>query len=328
MSGVPHLRPDAPSGKALIEDALREVLVSSAVFLRGEFTAPWAFASLGPQEYTAALCPGAERLVLFHIILEGRCRVRLESGEETFPGAGEAVVLPYGDRHVMGDPGNAAPVPVAQLLPPPPWTTMPVMRYGGGGPPTRILCGYLHCENLLFHPVLRALPPLVHVRPTTAAAAEWLRASARYTLAGAGEGGGPNARLPELLLVDCLRQYIQGLPAARTGWLAALRDPVVGRALALLHEAPAERWTVARLARRVAVSRSVLGQRFTAVLGTPPIRYLTQWRLQLASHLLRRGGATLLDIAGRVGYESEAAFSRAFKRGLGLSPAAWRTRSP
>jgi transcriptional regulator GlxA family with amidase domain len=121
-----------------------------------------------------------------------------------------------------------------------------------------------------------------------------------------------------LLLVDCLRQYIEGLPATRTGWLAALRDPVVGRALSLLHEAPAERW--------IAVSRTVLGERFAAVLGAPPMRYLTQWRLQLASHLLRSTSATVPEIAGRVGYESEAAFSRAFKRGLGLPPAAWRAR--
>lgn len=329
-TGTPELLVEAQSRKALIDEALGLVHLSCAAFLCAEFTAPWALASLGPQEYAAARCPGAERLVLFHIVLEGRCKVRLESGEEALLGAGEAVVLPYGDRHVMGDPGDAAPVPVAQLLPPPPWTTMPVMRHGGGGPATRILCGYLHCEDLLFHPLLRALPPLIHVQPTTATAAEWLRASASYALAEAAKGGS-GARLPELLLVDCLRQYIEGLPIARTGWLAALRDPVVGRALALLHGAPAERWTVARLARRVAVSRSVLGEHFAAVLGTPPMRYLAQWRLQLASHLLRSSGATLAEIASRIGYESEAAFSRAFKRGLGLSPAAWRapaTRRP
>jgi len=326
MTGTPDLPPQAPGVTALIEEALRLVHLSSAVFLRGEFTAPWAFKSLGPQEYAAALCPGAEQLVLFHIVLEGHCRVRLETGEETFPSAGEAVVLPYSDRHVMGHPGDAAPVPVAQLLPPPPWTTMPLMRHGGGGSPTRILCGYLHCEDLLFHPLLRALPPLIHVQPATAPAAEWLRASARYALAEAGKGGGSSARLPELLLVDCLRQYIERLPATRTGWLAALRDPVVGRALSLLHEAPAERWTVEQLARRVAVSRTVLGERFAAVLGAPPMRYLTQWRLQLAAHRLRSTSATIPEIAGRVGYESEAAFSRAFKRGLGLPPAAWRAR--
>jgi AraC family transcriptional regulator, alkane utilization regulator len=324
MTATPELMPEAPAAEALVEDALRLVHLSSALFLRGEFRAPWAFASLAPAECAAAVCPGAERVVLFHVVLEGRCSVRLESGEEACPGAGEAVVLPYSDRHLMGQPADAAPVPVAQLLPPLPWTRMPELRIDGGGTATRIVCGYLHCEDLLFHPLLRALPPLIHVQPTTAPAGEWLRASARYALAEAGRPGGAGARLPELLLVDCLRQHLRRLPGARTGWLAALRDPVVGRALLLLHQAPAERWTVERLARRAAVSRTVLGERFAAVLGEPPMRYLTQWRLQLAAHLLRSTPATLPEIAGQVGYESEAAFSRAFKRGLGAPPAAWR----
>lgn len=328
MTRAPDLLPEAPPGLALIEEALRLVHLSSAVFLRGEFEAPWSFVSLGPQEYAAALSPSAASLVLFHIVLEGSCWVRLETGEQVTVGVGEAVVLPYGDRHLMGSPGDSAPVPVAQLLPPLPWTTMPVMRLGGGGSPTRILCGYLHCEDLLFHPLLRALPGLIHVQPATASASEWLRASARYALAEAAKGSGGSARLPELLLVDCLRQYLERLPASRAGWLAALRDPVVGRALSALHEAPAGPWTVEQLARRVAVSRSVLGERFAAVLGVPPMRYLAQWRLQLASHLLRTTSATLPSVAKRVGYDSEAAFSRAFKRELGLPPAAWRRRSP
>ena len=326
MTRTPNLVPEAPDGAALIEQVLRLVHLSGALFLRGEFAAPWAFASLGTREYAAAFGTGAERLALFHIVLEGSCRVRLESGEDAEAGAGEALMLPYGDRHVMGDPRDATPVPVGGLLPPPPWTNMPMMRHGGGsGRSTRILCGYLHCEDFLFHPLLRALPPLIHVRPTSAPAAEWLRASARYALAEADRGG-PGSRLPELLVVDCLRQYIAAQPEPRSGWLAALREPVLGRALALLHGAPAEPWTVTRLARRVGVSRSVLGARFVAALGAPPMHYLAQWRLQLAAHLLLGTDATLPEIAGRVGYESEAAFSRAFKRRLGLPPATWRAR--
>ena len=327
MTGTPNLLLEAPDGAALVEEALRLVHLSGAVFLRGEFAAPWAFASMGPREYAEALGTGTERLALFHIILEGRCRVKVESGEEAIAEAGEALMLPYGDRHVMGDPGDATPVPARDVLPPAPWTSMPMMRHGGrSGLPTRILCGYLHCEDFLFHPLLRALPPLIHFRPTSAPAAEWLSASARYAVAEAGRGG-PDARLPEMLLVDCLRQYLAAQPEPRSGWLAALRDPVVGRALALLHETPAAPWTVARLAGRVGVSRSVLGARFVATLKAPPMHYLAQWRLQLAAHLLRSTEATLPEIAGRVGYESEAAFSRAFKRRLGLPPAAWRRRS-
>jgi len=329
MTGTPELLTQTPDGTALIEEALRIIHLSSAVFLRGEFTAPWAFASLEPRECAAALCPGAERLVLFHIVLEGKCLVQVESGEEAWLAPGEAVVLPYGDQHRMGHPRETRPVPIASILPPMPWRAPPVLRHGGGGAPTRILCGYLHCEDLLFQPLLKALPPLIHVQPATRSAAAWLRASARYALeeTTSWRAAGMSARLPELLLVECLRQYVASLPPARTGWLAALRDPIVGQALMVLHASPAESWTVARLARRVAVSRSVLGDRFAGVLGQPPMRYLAQWRLQLAAHLLRTTAETVPEIAGRVGYESDAAFSRAFKRGLGEPPATWRTRS-
>lgn len=330
MAGTPELLPATPAAppdlRPLVEDVLRVVHLSSAVFLRGEFSAPWAFSSLGPRECAAALCPEAERLVLFHVVLEGRCRVKLDAGDEAVLRAGEAVVIPYGDAHQMAEPADARPVPVATLLPPLPWSSIAVLRHGGGGASTRVLCGYLHCEDLLFHPVLRALPPLVPIRPATAAAADWLRASALYTAAQVGLGGAAPARLPELLLVDCLRQCVETLPASRLGWLAAARDPLVGRALALLHGAPADPWSVEALARRVAASRTVLAERFVSLLGVPPMRYLTQWRLQLAAHLLRGAPATLPEIAGKVGYVSEAAFCRAFKREMGIPPATWRDR--
>ncbi|HTO97304.1 MAG TPA: AraC family transcriptional regulator [Myxococcales bacterium] len=318
-----------PDGGPLIEEALRMVRLSSAVFLRADFTAPWAFESLGPRECAQALCPGTERLVLFHVVAEGRCEIRMQSGEAAALGPGEAVVLPYGDRHLMGQPLGTKPVPIASLLPPLPWPAPPVLRHGGGGADTRILCGYLHCEDLLFQPFLEALPALIHVRPPTPAAAEWLRASARYALEDPASWRtvGLAARLPELLFVECLRQYVAALPPARTGWLAALRDPVVGPALKALHTSPAQGWTVEMLARRAATSRTVLGERFAALLGQPPMRYLAQWRLQLAAHLLRTTAETLPAIAGRVGYESEASFSRAFKRSVGEPPAFFRSRS-
>jgi AraC family transcriptional regulator, alkane utilization regulator len=327
MTGTPQLLTQAPSGGALIDEALRMVHLSSAIFLRGEFTAPWSLVSLGPREYATVLCPEAERMVLFHVVLEGRCIVRMESGEEAALGAGEAVVVPYCDRHRMGHPGLSRAVPFETLVPPLPWHAPPVVRHGGKGEPTRILCGYLNCSDLLFQPLLQALPPLIHVRPSTQSGADWLRATARYALEETTRWTGIRARLPELLFVECMRQYVEDLPPERTGWLAALRDPVVGKALAFLHASPADNWTVARLARDVSVSRTVLGERFVALLGQPPMRYLLQWRLQLAAHLLRTTAETLPEIAARIGYESDAAFSRAFKRGVGVPPASWRTRA-
>ena len=316
-----------PAGGALIDEALRMVHLSSAIFLRGEFTAPWSLVSLGPREYSAVLCPEAERMVLFHVVLEGRCTVQMDSGEEAVLGPGEAVVVPYCDRHRMGHPGLTRPVPFGTLVPPLPWRAPPVVQHGGGGEPTRILCGYLNCSDLLFQPLLKALPRLIHVKPSTPSGADWLRATARYALEETTRWSGIRARLPELLFVECMRQYVAALPGERTGWLAALRDPVVGGALALLHASPADDWTVARLARAAGVSRTVLGERFAALLGQPPMRYLLQWRLQLAAHLLRTTAETLPEIAARVGYESDAAFSRAFKRSVGEPPAAWRTKS-
>jgi transcriptional regulator GlxA family with amidase domain len=203
-----------------------------------------------------------------------------------------------------------------------------VCRIDGGGPTTRVLCGYLSCDDLLFNPVLRALPRLIHVRARPGPGAEWREATLRYMLeeAGRAHAAGLLARLPELVLVDCLRQYVESLPATQTGWLGALRDPILGRALTLLHAQPAEPWTVTQLARRAGASRSILAARFTHALGVSPMRYLLHWRLQLAADLLRGTRLGVAIIAQRVGYESEFAFSRAFKRHVGASPAAWRER--
>ncbi len=331
MTATPDLsaRSPLPSGaSSLLSDVLGLLHLSSAVFFRGDFTSPWAFTSPGPDECAAVLARGARSVILFHVVLEGRCRVSLEGGASALAAPGETLVLPYSDRHVMGGPADAEPVPMISLLPPPPWLDMPFVRLGGGGERTRLLCGYLRCEDLLFHPLLEALPHLMHVRPPTAAAAEWLLASVRYAVDEA-ERGPPGAtgllsRLPELLFVDCLRQYAETLPPHQNGWLAALGDPVVGRALVLLHAEPRGQWTVERLAREAAASRSVLAERFTRMLGRSPMRYLAGWRVQLAAHLLRTTALGMGEIADRVGYASEAAFGRAFKRHLGAPPAAYR----
>ncbi len=310
----------------LLSDVLRRVHLSSAFFMRGEFSAPWGFDSTDEATLAQVLVPGARRLVLLHLAVEGSFHITLPDGQSALVHPGDAVMLPYCDRHSMLFPQDARRVPIVELLPAPPWSELPVVcRCGGGGAATRVLCGYLDCEDLLFNSVLRALPRLIHLRAKPGPAAEWREASLRYVLEH-GQDKSPLQRLPELVLVDCLRQYAEALPEGETGWLAALRDPLLAKALVLLHAQPEHAWTVEGLARRAAASRSVLAERFAKKLGMTPMRYLAQWRLQLAADLLRTTSMSVAALAARVGYEAEAAFSRAFKRHLGTSPAAWRER--
>jgi AraC-like DNA-binding protein len=321
--------PEAPAALAeadLLSDVLSHVRLCGAIFLRGEYSAPWAFDSPESDELRKMLAPGAERLVLFHIIREGRAWVSAE-GQEIEAVAGDIVVLPYGHRHVMGSPEATDIRPIAELLPPPPWPSMPVCRFAGGGDNTGLVCGYLQCDELLFNAFLRRLPPLFRVRPEPGPAADWMAACVAYALTETEQPrqgrGIVMTRLPELLFVEALRLFAeQG--SGKGGWLAALKDPVAGRALGLLHADPAHGWTTEELARRAATSRSVLGERFRALLGQSPIQYLTQWRMQVAADLLRTTGLKLSEIAERCGYGSEEAFSRAFRRQLGQWPAHWR----
>lgn len=322
MTVTPNL-----SMSGLLEDVVRRVKVAGAVFLRGDFAAPWALRSTDQTTLAQVVAPGAKRLVLLHLAVQGSFRITLPTGEAALVAPGEAVVLPYCDVHDMGFPELAEPVPVVQLLPHPPWTELPVVaRIDGGGETTQIMCGYLHCDDVLFDPILRALPRLIHLPTTSGAASHWREASLRYSLERAAlrDTSAMSARIPEMVLVDCLLQYVLDPESIKAGWLAALADPLLCAALTRLHAAPAESWTVDRLARELAVSRSILADRFTETVGQPPMRYLAQWRLQLASDLLRTTGHSVAEIAERIGYESEAAFSRAFKRRFASAPAIWR----
>ncbi|HXN15247.1 MAG TPA: AraC family transcriptional regulator [Usitatibacter sp.] len=318
-------------GKAEPPDLLSEVLahvrLSGAIFLRGEYAAPWAFDSPESHELAAVLAPGAKRLILFHIVREGRCWVSAK-GERVELAAGDVAVLPFADRHLMGSPGCDKAVPIAELLPPPPWSGVPTCRFDGGGENTGVVCGYLKCDELLFNPALRMLPALFRVRPRPGPGAQWMQACVQYALEETAHrrpgGADLMSRLPELLFIEALRLYAQSVDANARGWLAAMKDPVVSHALAHLHAQPAHKWTVTELATRSFTSRSVLDERFRRLLGCSPIRYLTEWRLQLAADLLRGNRLKLAAVAERVGYESEAAFSRAFRRHAGCSPARWR----
>jgi len=285
-------------------------------------------------ELDGALPPGPGSLVMFHIVASGRCWVSLADGVRYELTAGDVVVLPYGDANAWGSDERADPVSIEALLPPTPWAEMPHIEYGGDGEETRVVCGYLRGDAVLFDPVLRALPPLFVVHPPAGPAAAWVSASVEFALDASRTPRRPasaaDARLPELLFAEVLRLYLEGgREAELTGWLAALRDPLVGHALSLLHADPAHDWTVGELARAVAASRTVLVDAFVRLLGRPPIRYLTEWRLNLATGLLASTTSSVAEVAEAVGYASEAAFSRAFKRAFGMAPSHWRAdRAP
>jgi AraC-like DNA-binding protein len=323
--------PLAATPESVLDTALEALRLEGALFFRSELTEPFAFES-APCELAEALHPGAERLVLFHIVARGSCRVTSTDGAIHGATAGDVIVLPYGDRHTIAGAAPAESVPINSLLDPLPWAHLPVLRHGGGGEPTDLVCGYLYSEDPLFDPVLRVFPPVFVVRLPDGAGARWVESSITYALEQSvpsnASGNALSMRLPELVLIAVLRAHLASAPAADRGWLAALRDPVLAPALSLLHADPARRWTVADLASRAAVSRSVLDDRFRQVLGLSPIRYLTEWRMHLAEELLATGTLGVNAIARRVGYDSEEAFSRAFKREHGLAPSAWRRARP
>lgn len=321
------LAPPAPPADPLA-DVLATIRLSGAIFLRAHYTVPWAYESPPPDIMASMLHPGAKRLIMFHIIADGRCSIRVRGGESLEAGSGEVIVLPYGEQHVMGSADGVPPVPIGSLLPAPPWEQLPLICHGGGGAATNVVCGYLYCDDAIFDPVVRALPPLFSVRPPAGPAADWVAASIQYAIDASGgrypTSSGVEVRLPELLFVEVLRQYVESADPHLGGWLAALHDPIVGRALVALHAEPARRWTADDLAWQVACSRSTLNERFGRLLGSAPMRYLSEWRLQLAAGLLRDTTLTVSAVASQIGYESEEAFNRAFKRAMGKPPAQWR----
>jgi AraC-like DNA-binding protein len=310
-----------------LRQALERLRLEGAIFFRSELTEGYAFEST-PQAFATALHPDATRLILFHIVGRGSCWVSVDDGERHRAEAGDVIVLPYGDRYTIGGDLPAEPVQIDTLVAPPPWHEMPMIRHGGGGARTDIVCGYLRSEDPLFDPALAAFPPVFVVRLPAGPGARWVQASLSYSVEETAPSNTSSSllatRLPELVLIEVLKHHLASAPAADHGWLAALRDPVLAPALSLLHGAPAHHWTVGELASRTAVSRSALADRFSHVLGRSPIRYLTEWRMHLAEELLATTDLGVATIARRVGYDSEEAFSRAFKRARRLSPTPWR----
>ncbi len=321
----PKAAADDPS--AALAAALAQVQLSGAIFLRGELTESWAYESLPSKDIAALLAPDAARMVIFHVVVSGSCWTEAGS-HKVWASAGDIIVLPYNDQHRMGGLEPADLIPIAELIEPPPWTSIPRVVHGSGGPSTEFVCGYLACDDQLFDPRLAVFPPVFVVTPPEGPLQSWVRASSDLLLQQTSQVTDDRivtpTDIPQLLLREVLRLHLANAPATDTGWLAALRDPVVAPALAAMHNDPSQKWTLADLAREATVSSTVLDDRFRSLLGLAPIRYLTTWRMHVAEDLLRTTTLSVTAVARRVGYGSDEAFSRAFKREHGSSPSVWR----
>jgi AraC-like DNA-binding protein len=317
----------------VLSDVLRAVRLSGAVFFDLELSSPWVAEAPAASQIAAAVMPGAGRVIEYHLIARGGCWAQADGLDPVYLREGDLIVFPQGDAHVLSSaPGLRGTIDLSLFERRPTALPMVYEMGGGGDDRARVVCSFLGCDDRPYNPLLSALPRVIHLPARgTRAGTGWLGTlvNIAVTESGAARPGGENvlARLSELMFVEVIRSYLETLPEAETGWLAGLRDAVVGRSLAEMHANPSADWTVEGLARAAGVSRSVFAERFTALVGQPPMQYLALWRAQVASRLLADGGQ-VGAVAAAVGYESEAAFSRAFKKLVGRTPAAWRREAP
>ena len=310
-------------------DVLRVIRLSGGVFLEADFTAPWCISGKISTDDCKPFLTAPRHVIASHFVAAGNMQLRIEGGDTIDVRAGEFVLLPHNDAHIFGSDLSAPLMPAREVMQPPSGGGISRINYGGGGAATQLLCGYLG-SDAPFSPLLSALPSVLKLDVRATASGAWIESSFRFAASeiAAGRLGSTTviAKLSELLFVEAVSQFVARLPAERRGWLAGLRDPQIGRALALLHARPTEGWTAEALALEVGMSRSVFAERFTTLVGQPPMQYLTLWRMHVAAQRLREGRGSVAQIGSAIGYESEAAFSRAFKRQFGTSPGTWRRR--
>jgi AraC-like DNA-binding protein len=324
-------------GQDTLSDVLRGVRLRGAVFFYVSGNSDWVAEAPSAKEIAPLLMHGVEHVMEYHAVAQGSCWAGIPDGPSVQLFAGDVVMFPHGDAHVMsGAPGMRGD-PDLSWLSSAELERLPLqLAYNGqnllrSAPPgfsadATIVCGFLGCDLQPFNPLIAALPRLLHLRATDGDAwmAKFMQQAAAESHARRPGGEAMLARMSEMMFVDAVRRYADHLPTQSTGWLAGLRDRFVGRTLALMHEQPAQDWTIDELGRRVGLSRSALHEHFVQLVGMPPMQYLAQWRMQAAARLLLETRATVATIALDVGYESEAAFARAFKRLVGKPPAAWR----
>jgi len=316
----------------VLSEVLKAVKLDGAMFYNAEYSAPWCFRAPASHLVAPYLSRDSRHVIIYHLLTEGRGYAHVEGdGRPLHLDAGDIVIFPHGDPHIMGNGSPVKPIDNGQELQRILSGGLKLSRLGGGGETTKFVCGYMACDPQLSRVFLGGLPPMLKVHIRNDASGQWLENSIRYSVgdSDASTPGGEAvvAKLSEVLFIETLRRYIALLPPEQTGWLAGIRDSEVGKALALLHRRPAHPWTIAALASEVGISRSVLAERFRVYLSETPMAYLTRWRLQLGAQMLKTTSRSVAEIAAEVGYESEPAFNRAFKREFGLPPARFRTQS-
>jgi AraC-like DNA-binding protein len=298
-------------------EALHFLRMNGAFYCRSELTAPWGLT-----------LPPMRGYLWFHVIASGR--VWLETGEDDagWIGVGDLALVPHGEGHFLrSEPGARAPG-ILELERELVSDRYEVLRHGGGGAPTTLICGAVRFEHPAARNLVEILPRTIHIEASSSPRLEWMQSLLSLMAAEARElrpgGEAVITRLGDILVIQALRAWMESDPAAQTGWLGALRDPQIGRAISLIHRDPARDWTVASLASELAMSRSAFAARFTELVGEPVMRYVSRWRMHVAVAALKEEDATVAELAERLGYRSEAAFSRAFKRVIGASPGAIR----
>lgn len=309
-----------------LSDLIRVIRLTGGVFLDAEFSAPWSVFSHVETEECRPYLLEARHIISFHYVVAGSLFVTIEGEAPRRLRAGDILLLPRNDKHILGSAPDLCPV--QPQIEPPQDGELPRMVHGGGGEQAHIVCGFLG-SDAPSSPLLATLPRMLSINVAESSAGEWVASSFQFAARefSTNQVGAASiiSRLSELLFIEALRRYVATLVPGQQGWLAALRDPFVSRALSLMHARPDQAWTAEQLANLAGLSRSAFAERFTTLIGQPPMQYLGQWRMQLAAQRLRASHDPLARIAAEIGYDSEAAFSRAFKRQYGKPPAAWRT---
>lgn len=334
MAGTPNRLAKTPAvqpeGFDVLTDVLGVIRLSGSIMVHCHLSTPWAFQTPPLKQHPFSPVPKDQHALSFHLVMEGHAWVETGGGPRYELEAGDMVILPFGSGHTMGNGVTKTLVSPTEVAIIKGDGRIPKCQYGGGGELTRIICGFLQCDELLFNPLCKGLPPLIHLKTRGKGAMAMMAGTLEHILDETQTdqigGGHMLSRLTEVLFIEAMRQYLLTLPAGQVGWLAALNAPLVGDALRCMHADPARAWTVDSLSRQIGCSRSLLAARFKELLGQPPMQYLANWRLQLAADMLRNG-ADITTVATQVGYSSEAAFNRAFKRHLGEPPASWRSKN-